>query len=106
MQMEIRGALLELVEGDITKQDTEAIVNAANPSLLGGGGRENRYSGGASPRVCPGVPPSLALASLIRRRLIALTLHGRRPVALDGRDGAVAPVSLGAKRRHRGQSKH
>lgn len=29
---------LELVEGDITKQDTEAIVNAANTTLLGGGG--------------------------------------------------------------------
>lgn len=27
-----------LVLGDITEQDTEAIVNAANPSLMGGGG--------------------------------------------------------------------
>ena len=26
MRIEVRGALLELVEGDITKQDTEAIV--------------------------------------------------------------------------------
>jgi len=31
-------ATVELVEGDITEQDTEAIVNAANRTLMGGGG--------------------------------------------------------------------
>jgi O-acetyl-ADP-ribose deacetylase (regulator of RNase III) len=38
MQIKINKSTLELVQGDITEMDTEAIVNAANAALVLGGG--------------------------------------------------------------------
>jgi O-acetyl-ADP-ribose deacetylase (regulator of RNase III) len=38
VQVRIANSVLELVRGDITEQDTEAIVNAANSQLILGGG--------------------------------------------------------------------
>ena len=93
MQVTVGKSRLELVQGDITQQDTEAIVNAANPSLLGGGGVDGAIHRAGGPQILAecrkigGCPPGEARITSGGRLKAKYVIHAVGPIYHDGQRG-------------------
>ncbi len=97
MRITIAGRVLELVLGDITESTTDAIVNAANSSLLGGGGVDGAIHRAGGPEILEACrklrgergpcPPGQAVITTGGRLRCAHVIHAVGPVWQGGTSG-------------------
>lgn len=93
MDINIEDAVISLVREDITREETEAIVNAANSALAGGGGVDGAIHRAGGPRIMEecrrigGCPTGQAVITTGGNLKAKYVIHTVGPVYSDGRHG-------------------
>jgi len=76
MEVIINNTKLSLIQGDITNQATDAIVNAANPSLMGGGGVDGAIHRAGGPAILEECKQIVAKQGLLPTGKAVITTGG------------------------------
>ena len=76
MEIRVGETLLTIIQGDITRQETEAIVNAANSSLMGGGGVDGTIHRAGGPRILKECKEIVALQGRLPAGQAVITTGG------------------------------
>ncbi len=79
MERTINKTRLSLVQGDITRQDTEAIVNAANSGLMGGGGVDGAIHRAGGPAILEECKQIVAQQGRLPTGEVVITTGGNMP---------------------------
>lgn len=78
-QLKLRGTTLCLVQGDITLQEVDAVVNAANSSLMGGGGVDGAIHRAGGPAILEDCKRIVARQGRLPTGQAVATTAGRMP---------------------------